>query len=130
MRHRLALAADHKTGPVASALDPARRSHVDELNAFRLKTAMAADRVAPIRVAPIRAEVAGLQGWGRAGRDVTAAPPCRHVQQHHARRLQLLAKRGELLNLDKTRLFELIGRAIAGQANDAESFFERLEGKS
>jgi hypothetical protein len=130
MRHCHALAADHKAGSVASAFDTAGRSHVDELSAFRLTTAMAAHRVAPIRVAPIRDNIAGLQRLGQADEDVIDGPPCRNVQQHHARRLQLLAKRGELLNLDKTRLFELIGRAIAGQANDAESFFERLESKS
>jgi hypothetical protein len=53
-----------------------------------------------------------------------------NVQQHHARRLQLLAKRGDVRNLDKTRLLELVARAIAGQTHDAHSSFERLEGES
>ena len=67
---------------------------------------------------------------GQAVEDLVDGPPCGNVQQYYARRLQLLAKRGEVRNLDKTRLLEFIGSAIARRANDAKSFFERLESKS
>ena len=67
---------------------------------------------------------------GEAVENVIDGSPCRNVQQHHARRLQLLAKRGEVLDFGKTCLLEFIGRAVARRANDAESFFQRLESKS
>jgi hypothetical protein len=115
---------------VPSAVDAAGRSHVDEFDAFCLKAAMAADRVAPIGVAPIRDNIAGFQRLGQPVQNVIDGSPRRNVQQHHARRLQLLAKPGERLDLDKTRLLQLIGRAAAGQADDAHSSLERQEGKS
>jgi hypothetical protein len=58
--HRVALAADHKAGAVASTVDAAGRSHIDELDASCPKSAIAADRVAPIGVTPIGDNVAGL----------------------------------------------------------------------
>src|SRR5438067_5596387 len=82
---RFGLAADHEAGALARAGRAAGGTGVDEMNALLLEPDVPADGIAPIRIAAVGDDVAGLEHGRSLLQYLINRRPSRHIQQHKAR---------------------------------------------
>jgi hypothetical protein len=93
---------------------------------LRAQARVAADRVAPVGIAAVDHDVASLERFAELLQDLVHRRPGRHVEEHRARRGELVAERFEVLNLGEARGHQVLGRAAAARADHLDALLERL----